>query len=104
VEPPPAAAPETAPAATPAPPAIPRDLQKVAQGFGLNDLIDLALRNNPDTRAAWSAARAAAADLGSQRGAYYPTIFAQESTSRVKGSAVGGQFTFHSTTTNRPSS
>ena len=38
--------------------------------------------------------------LGSQRGAYYPTIFGQESTSRVKGSAVGGQFTFHSTTTN----
>ena len=98
--PPPASAPAAAPAATLAPPVIPQDLQRVAQGLGLNDLIDLALRNNPDTRAAWSAARAAAADLGSQRGAYYPTIFAQESTSRVKGSAVGGQFTFHSTTTN----
>ena len=98
--PPPPAAAETAPLATHAPPVIPSDLQKVAQGFGLNDLMDLALRNNPDTRAAWSAARAAAADLGSQRGAFYPTIFAQESTSRVKGSAVGGQFTFHSTTTN----
>jgi len=98
--PPPTAAAETVPLAAPAAPVIPPDLQKLAQGFGLNDLIDLALRNNPDTRAAWSAARAAAADLGSQRGAYYPTIFAQESTSRVKGSAVGGQFTFHSTTTN----
>ncbi len=98
--PPPSAAPEATPVATPAPPVIPQDLKTVAQGFGLNDLIDLALRNNPGTRAAWSAARAAAADLGSQRGAYYPTIFAQESTSRVKGSAVGGQFTFHSTTTN----
>ncbi|HYS04366.1 MAG TPA: TolC family protein [Candidatus Dormibacteraeota bacterium] len=98
--PPFSAAPGATPAATPAPTVIPPDLQKVAQGFGLNDLIDLALRNNPDTRAAWAGARAAAADLGSQRGAYYPTIFAQESTSRVKGSAVGGQFTFHSTTTN----
>ena len=94
------AAPAATPAASPAPPAIPEDLQKLAQGFGLNDLVDLALRTNPDTRAAWSAARAAAADLGSQRGAYYPTIFGQESSSRVRGSAVGGQFTFHSTTTN----
>ena len=97
---PPPNEPSAAPATTPAPAAIPPDLLEAAKGFGLNDLIDLALRNNPDTRAAWSAARAAAADLGSQRGAYYPTIFAQESTSRVKGSAVGGQFTFHSTTTN----
>jgi outer membrane protein len=95
-----APAPAALPAATPAPVAIPADLLKAAQGLGLNDLIDLALRTNPDTRAAWSAARSAAADLGAQRGAYYPTIFAQESTSRVKGSAVGGQFTFHSTTTN----
>jgi len=98
--PPASAIPATTPAASPAPRAIPQDLQKVARGLGLNDLIDLALRNNPDTRAAWSQARAAAAELGSQRGAYYPTIFGQESTSRVKGSAVGGQFTFHSTTTN----
>jgi outer membrane protein len=98
--PPSAAPPAPTPAATPAPTGLPQDLQKIAQGLGLNDLIDLALRNNPDTRAAWSAARAAAADLGSQRGAYYPTIFAQELTSKVKGSAVGGQFTFHSTTTN----
>jgi outer membrane protein len=97
---PPPSEPSAAPAATPAPAAIPPDLLEAAKGFGLNDLIDLALRSNPDTRAAWSAARAAAADLGSQRGAYYPNIFAQESTTWVKGSAVGGQFTFHSTTTN----
>ena len=91
---------ETTPAPAPAPSQIPPDLVKTAQGWGLNDLIDLALRNNPDTRAAWFAARSAAADLGAQRGAYYPTTFAQEATTRQKGSAVGGQFTFHSTTTN----
>jgi len=96
--PPPSAA--LAPAPTTTSPQIPSDLLTAAQGFGLNDLIDLALRNNPDTRAAWSAARSAAADLGSRRGSYYPTIFAQESSTRQKGSAVGGQFTFHSTTTN----
>jgi len=98
--PPPSAAPAATPAATPAAPALPPDLQALARGLGLNDLVDLALRTNPDTRAAWAAARAAAADLGSQRGAYYPTIFGQESSSRAKGSAVGGQFTFHSTTSN----
>jgi len=96
----PPAPPPAAAAPGPVPHAIPQDLQALAKGFALNDLIDLALRTNPDTRAAWAAARAAAADLGSQRGAYYPTIFGQESSSRVKGSAVGGQFTFHSTTSN----
>jgi outer membrane protein len=96
--PPPSAA--AAPAPTGPAPQIPPDLLKTAQGWGLNDLIDLALRNDPDTRAAWYAARSAAADLGAQRGTYYPTIVGQESSTRQKGSAVGGQFTFYSTTTN----
>src|SRR3989442_12242720 len=64
---PPAAA-ERTPAPAPVPLQIPPDLLKTAQGWGLNDLIDLALRNNPDTRAPWLAAPPAAADLGRQRG------------------------------------
>ncbi|PYT14186.1 MAG: TolC family protein [Acidobacteria bacterium] len=93
------------PGALPAPPPavpatpIPADLLKTAQNWGLNDLIDLALRNSPDTRVTWSAARSAAAALGAQRGAYYPVVFGQEVTNRTKGSAVGGQFTFLTTNT-----
>ncbi len=90
-----------APAAAPTA-AIPGDLLKAAQNWGLNDLIDLALRTTPETRVTWSAARSAAAALGAQRGAYYPTVLGQEVTNRTKGSAVGGQFTFL-TTNSEPS-
>ena len=93
--------PGAVPAPSPAPPAaqVPVDLLKSAQNWDLNDLIDLALRNSPDTRVTWSAARSAAAALGAQRGAYFPTVFGQEVTNRTKGSAVGGQFTFLTTNT-----
>lgn len=42
----------------------------------LADLTDLALRNNPATRAAWSAALAAAAGVGVAQSAYLPTLSA----------------------------
>jgi outer membrane protein len=90
--PPPGAAP--APSATPAPPAIPPDLLAAAQSWGLPELVDLALRNSPVTRAAWASARSAAAALGGEKGAYYPTLVGQVNATRTKGSAVGGQFTF----------
>ena len=42
---------------------------------GLADIIDVALRNSPSTRAAWHTARGAAADLLSQReGTYFPEL------------------------------
>lgn len=40
----------------------------------LDDIVDVALRNNPATRASWQAARAAAAHRGSLRGDYLPEI------------------------------
>jgi outer membrane protein TolC len=47
------------------------------QPYDLTALIDLALRTNPDTRAAWESARAAAARYGSSRSPYYPLISAE---------------------------
>jgi outer membrane protein TolC len=44
--------------------------------YDLPALIDLAQRSNPDTRAAWEEARAAAAKVGVAEGAYLPTISA----------------------------
>lgn len=47
-----------------------------AQPYDLTALVDLALRTNPGTRAAWESARAAAARYGSSRSPYYPLITA----------------------------
>ena len=42
--------------------------------YHLGSLIDLALNNNPSTRAAWSQARAASASVGEARSLYYPWV------------------------------
>jgi outer membrane protein len=81
-------------------PSIPADLLKAAENWSLPDLVDLALRNSPQTRIAWAQARSAAADLGSKKGAYYPTIVGDVTSTKTKGSAVGGLFTFETATYN----
>src|SRR5260370_12730216 len=43
---------------------------------GLAELIDIAERNNPDTRVAWERARQAAAAVGWSESAYYPFLVA----------------------------
>ncbi len=53
---------------------IPEDLLKTGAKWRLIDIIGIALRNNPDTRSAWYAARSAAADWLSQKGNNYPQI------------------------------
>src|SRR3954466_352821 len=68
--------------------AIPVDVREKIQQLTLTDVVDLALRNNPATRASWSQARAAADRLGSARGEYYPTINALGSVSRIKSPAT----------------
>jgi len=57
-----------------APVTIPKELLESAQSWTLEDIVDLALRNNPQTQSTWAAARAAAAHLGSDQGAYYPQL------------------------------
>src|SRR3954471_18511280 len=44
--------------------------------YGLAELIDLAERNNPETRVAWERARGAAAAVGLSESAYYPFLVA----------------------------
>jgi outer membrane protein len=53
---------------------IPEDLLKPGQQWRLMDIIEVALRNNPQTRSAWYAARSAAADWLSKKGTYYPQV------------------------------
>ncbi len=63
---------------------VPPDLQERIRQLSLVDVVDLALRNNPATRASWAQARAAASLLGSARGAYYPDINGSASVARIQ--------------------
>ena len=47
-----------------------------AKIYTLSDLVNLAERNNPETRVAWENAKARAADLGIAKAALYPTLAA----------------------------
>ncbi len=69
--------------------------------MSLADLVDLALRNHPDTRAAWIEAKAAQARLGSARAAYLPDLGLQVPLVREEiAAAVGGRFDYRQTTLN----
>ncbi|MFL5463163.1 MAG: TolC family protein [Gemmatimonadaceae bacterium] len=69
--------------------AVPPDLKQRIQQLSLADVVDLALRNNPATRASWSQARAAADLLGSARGQYFPDINSSATVSRIQSPATG---------------
>jgi TolC family type I secretion outer membrane protein len=53
-----------------------RALPETTTTYDLPTLVDLALRDNPDTRSAWERARAAAAEFGQALAPYYPTLTA----------------------------
>lgn len=87
--PPPSApvpAPERRPAAE-----LPPDVADRVRQLTIGDVVDLALRNNPATAQAWANARAAAAAYGESKGAYYPTIDADMSVTRIKTAATSGR-------------
>ncbi len=70
---------------------IPEDLLKPETKWRLMDIIEIALRNNPETRSAWSAARAAAADWQSSQGSSYPQIDATVTLSDSRSTTSGGK-------------
>jgi outer membrane protein len=54
--------------------AIPPDMLKPGATITLAQVVDIALQNNPVTRASYLAALSAAAQLGSKRAPYYPSV------------------------------
>ncbi|HEY8133301.1 MAG TPA: TolC family protein [Thermoanaerobaculia bacterium] len=78
----------------PLPPRQPTDLGNLT----MPRAIDLALQNNPATRAAWLEARAAQAVVGSRRSAYYPEVDLNASYNRTRQATQGGRTIFNSTT------
>ncbi|MEO8909395.1 MAG: TolC family protein [Gemmatimonadaceae bacterium] len=71
--------------------AVPPDLVQRIRELSLTDVVDLALRNNPATRASWAQARASADMLGSARGQYFPTVGATATVSRTKSPATNAR-------------
>jgi outer membrane protein len=93
---------EARPAAPSAPqtPEIPAEYLKPGTTLSLVQIVDLALKNNPVTRAAWYQARAAAAEVGSKRSAWFPSFEADANLTRQKTTSNGstGRFTSLQTT------
>ncbi len=93
---------ERLPAFTPAPPAVE---PQIAPGtkVSLGEVLDLALRNSPRTRATWLAARAAAAEMEVQRAEYYPTLDLSGAWARARSEPLGGKGFEYLRTTYGPS-
>ncbi len=70
---------------------LPPDIGQRIQSLTLGDVVNLALMNNPATRASWAQARAAADVYGSAQGAYFPTITGALTGTHTQSLAVTAQ-------------
>jgi outer membrane protein len=77
------------PPALAAPSGIPERLLQPGATFTLGDVVEVALTNNPVTRASFELARSAAAQAGSKKAAYYPDLTLSASASRGQISSTG---------------
>jgi len=68
-------------------PAIPEDLLRPGATITLGKVVEIALLNNPATRASYLAALSAADLVGSKRAAYYPSLDLAASFSRSKNTS-----------------
>jgi len=78
------------PAPPPAAPNIPKGILRPGRPLTLLDIVDVALRNNPETAATWAEARSAAAAYGSREGEYYPQVGASAGLTRLHSQVQGG--------------
>ena len=74
-----------------APPELPPDLAGRIAQLKLTDVIDIALRNNTATSAAWADARAAAASYGAAQGQYYPALSLDGTATAIRTVPSGGR-------------
>jgi outer membrane protein len=73
---------------------MPEDIIESGESLNLLNIVDIALRNNPETTAAWSQARSAAAAYESNKGSYYPQISATAGTSYIRGYSDNGETSY----------
>jgi outer membrane protein len=90
-------APGTIPKSTPksAQITLPENILKSGQSLSLLAIVDIALRNNPETAAAWAQARSAAAAYESNKGSYYPQLNATLGTSYISGQSDNGATSYN---------
>jgi outer membrane protein TolC len=85
--------PEPRPEPTGARAAFPPDMAARADVLTLGDVVDIALRNNPQTQLSWSQARTGAAFYGAASSAYLPTVDASSNVTYSRttvGQTLGG--------------
>jgi len=70
--------------------ALPKDIAPRDSSLSLADVVDVALRNNPQTSLAWSQARTAAYEYGSAKGTYFPEVDASADLSRSQSTTQTG--------------
>jgi outer membrane protein TolC len=75
--------PATPPPESTPPPSIPEDLLRPGATVTLARIVEIALENNPLTRASYLQALSAAAQLGSKRAPYYPSVDLSASETRT---------------------
>jgi len=85
----------SSPVLPPTAPVIPEDILKSGRSFSLLDIVDIALRNNPETAATWAQARSAAAAYGSKKGKYYPLVGATAGLDRLHGQSQEGLVSYN---------
>jgi outer membrane protein len=73
---------------------LPEDILKATQSLSLLNIVDIALRNNPETAAAWAQARSAAAAYESNKASYYPQVGLTAGTGYVRGHSDNGATAF----------
>ncbi|HSA95993.1 MAG TPA: TolC family protein [Acidobacteriota bacterium] len=79
-------------------PVVPAELQAPGRAWTLDEIVDIGLANNPQSRAAWNAARVASAAATAALGAYLPEIDANVTAAKQKAVFAGGQFIVDQTT------
>ena len=72
------------------PPTIPADISPRSNALVLNDIVDIALRNNPQTQLSWAQARSGAATYGAAASAYLPTVDATANIVRTQTTSQTG--------------
>ncbi len=78
---------------------VPSDIADRVQRLTLPDVIDIALLNNPQTRASYATARAAGAAIGAAYGRYLPQLSGTVTASRVGSTGGTSAITSGGTTT-----
>lgn len=68
--------------------AFPAELARRADSLTLGDVVDVALRNNPQTQQSWAQARVAAASYGAALGANYPQLDGTASATSTQSSTL----------------